>query len=213
MLLAATLLAATFLPAEARAEDAFGPTNGTVRRIESPDPHSGRGDGVYGRFNGDLALQVGGGVEGDFQVPTPRPLLLGNFSFYQTLGLYASYRESFADSDRWARVVSTGIMVSPFFLIRWPKSWESGRATWDLTVDSLALVGGISFPQHDNGGLFASPTAEFGLELGVPLLGRANGLFLRSRGQLTTGTELTPSAWLWLSWQGFVNVGILEVGK
>lgn len=205
------MLTASLLATNAMAESAFGPTNGTVKRIESPDPNSPNGDGVYGRFNGDLSLQIGAGVEGDLRVPTFRPLLLGSVSVYQSLGIYASYREAVGNFDPSARVVSAGIMVSPLFMIRWPRSWETGAATWDLTVDSLTLVGGISFPEEQHAALFSSPAAEFGLEIGAPLLGRANGLFLRSRGQLTTGEELVPSVWLWLSWQGFVNAGILNI--
>lgn len=204
------LLSGSLLATHARAESAFGPTKGTVRRIESPDPNAPRGDGVYGRFNGDLSLQVGAGVEGDFRGPAFRPLLLASASVYQTLSVYGSFRESFSDSDPADRVVSAGLMVSPLFLIRWPRSLETGAATWDLTLDSLAVVGGLAFPQERDANLFAKPAAEFGVELGVPLLRRANGLFLRSRGQLTTGEELAPSVWLWLSWQGFVNAGILK---
>jgi hypothetical protein len=168
---------------------------------------------VYGRFNGNVSLQGGAGVEGDFQTPTFRPLLIGNFSLYQTLGVYASYREPLTRSDPWARVVSTGLVLSPLFLIRWPRSFETGAATWDLTLDSLALVGGVAFTQPDGAGFFAAPEAEFGMEMGLPLMGRANGLFLRTRVQLTTGEELAPSAWLWLSWQGFVSVGLLKVDR
>lgn len=207
------LLALAHFPAQAHAESAFGPTRGTVRRIESPDPNTPRGDGVYGRFNGDVSLQIGAGVEGDFRQPSFRPLVLGSVSLYQTLGAYATYRESVARSDPWARVTSLGLMVSPLFLIRWPRSWETGSPTWDLTVDSLALIGGVSFPEVKGQGLFGAPTAEFGLEIGVPLLGRANGLFLRTRAQLTTGDDIAPAAFLWLSWQGFMNVGLLNIDK
>lgn len=213
VVLLGSLLAGNLLATQAQAESAFGPTKGTVRRIESPEPNAPRGDGVYGRFNGDLSLQVGAGVEGDFRGPTFRPLLLGTASVYQTLSVYGSYREAFSDSDPLDRVVSAGLMVSPLFLIRWPRSFETGAATWDLTVDSLAVVGGVAFPQERGRDLFARPAAEFGVEFGVPLLGRANGLFLRSRGKLTTGEQLAPSVWLWLSWQGFVNAGILKVER
>lgn len=207
------LLTTILAPPFAQAESAFGPTRGTVRRIEDPAPNSTRGDGVYGRFNGDLALQIGAGAEGDLRETTFRPLLLGSVSFYQTIGVYGTYRESFADADPWARVVSTGLVVSPLFLIRWPRAWQTGAPTLDLTVDSLALVGGVSFPEDDNAGLFGSPAAELGLEVGVPLMGRANGLFLRTRVQLTTGDDIAPATFLWLSWQGFVSAGLLPVDK
>lgn len=208
-----TLLSGSLFTTQARAESAFGPTKGTVRRIDSPEPNAPPGDGVYGRFNGDVSLQFGAGVEAALQEPTFRPLVLGNVSLYQTLGVYGSYRESISDSDPWQRVISAGLAVSPLFLIRWPRSLETGAATWDLTLDSLALVCGVTFPQVDDSGIFATPRAEFGVEFGVPLLKRANGLFLRSRGQLTSGEQLAPSVWLWLSFQGFVNAGILQVDR
>lgn len=200
-------------PANARAETAFGPTRGTVERIESPEPGGPDGNGVYGRFNGDLSLQIGGGVEGDFARPSLRPLLTGDVMVYQTVGVFGSFRQSTSSSDPWERVLSAGLVVSPLFLVRWPRAWETGASTWDLTVDSLALFGGLSLPQPQDGGLFDSPRAELGLQLGVPLLGRANGLFLRSRAQATSGPEWVPAAWLWLSWQGFIHTGLLKVDR
>lgn len=207
------MLVLLHVSSQAAAESAFGPTRGTVRRIDGPDPNRPRGDGVYGRFGGDVALQIGAGVEGDFRNPSFRPLALGSVSLYQTIGAYATYRESVAPADPWARVVSAGLIVSPLFLLRWPRSLETGSATWDLTVDSLALVGGVCFPEEDGAGFFGAPAAEFGLEMGVPLLRRANGLFLKARAQFTTSNEIAPAAFLWLSWQGFVNAGLLKVDQ
>lgn len=211
--LALTLGALAFATSPAHAETAFGPTHGTVERIDSPEPGRVEGDGVYGRFNGDLSLQIGGGLESDFVKPTFRPLLIGDISVYQTIGLYGAFRESVASSDPWQRALSTGLVLSPLFLVRWPRAWESGAATWDLAVDSLSIVGGVSFVQESAKPLFDSPRAELGLQVGVPLLGRANGLFLRARGQVTSGEQWAPAAWLWISWQGFVHTGLLSVDR
>jgi hypothetical protein len=206
------LASGLFFAAPAHAESAFGDSHGTIARVDDPAEETKSGDGVYGRFNGDMSLQIGAGVEAEFSELAFRPALHGDFMLYQTAGLYGSYRKSVSDEDPAEQVASVGLQLAPLFLIRWPRAWESGPALLDLTVDSLSLYAGAHFT-HPRGGDFAESIGlETGLSLGVPLLGRANGLWLRSRGGVFTAEdEWSGSAWLYLSWQGFVHTGLLEV--
>ena len=193
------------------AESAFGETHGTVERISDPHESSPQGDGVYGRLNGDLSFQIGAGAEVPFGTGSVRPLVTGDITVYQTLGLYGSYRHAVASRDPVVRALSMGVSISPLFLIRFTRSLQTGAALFDLTLDSLALTAGASFAEPVGGTLIDNVGGEFGLQAGVPLLGRANGLWLRGRGQISSGPDMYGAVWLWLSWQGFVHAGILRV--
>src|SRR5690606_23630613 len=116
-------------------------------------------------------------------------------------------------SDPLVRALSMGVSLSPLFLLRFPRSWETGSALFDLTLDSLALTAGAVLAEPVDGMLFEKPMGEFGLQVGVPLLGKANGLWLRTRGQFTAGPDAGGAAWIWFSWQGFVHAGILRVDR
>jgi hypothetical protein len=207
------LSAACSFSGELRAESAFGETRGTVNRISDPDENAPKGDGVYGRFNGDVSFQIGAGAEIPFDTGSARPLLTGDVTLYQTVGLYGSYRHGLGSRDPWARAVSAGVTVSPLFLIRFPRSWETGAAFFDLTLDSLALTAGAALAEPIDGTLLDQVVGEFGLQAGAPLLGKANGLWLRARGSYISGPDAGAAAWLWLSWQGFVHAGIFRVDK
>jgi hypothetical protein len=183
---------------------------GGIERVRDPVRGRGRGDGVYGRFNGDVSLELGAGVEAAFDPGVVRPLLVGSFSIYQSVGLYSSFRQAVMDPDAVLRLASAGVHLSPLFLLRWSKAKETGHSFFDLTLDSLTLNAGLHVDQL-RGEAFGDPLgAEVGLGLGIPLFARANGLWLRTRGQLLTGAnEVAPSAWLYLSYQGFLHLGIL----
>lgn len=182
----------------------------TIERVQDPVRGRARGDGVYGRFNGDVALEVGAGVELGLDPGVLRPLVVSSFSIYQSAGLYASFRQAVMDDDEVLRLASAGVLFSPLFLLRFSKAKQTGHAFFDLTLDSLTLNAGLHVDQLRGQGFGDPLGAEVGLGLGIPLFGRANGLWLRARGQLLTGeNDLLPGAWLYLSYQGFVHLGIL----
>lgn len=218
--LALGLLLATLLsPRLAGAESPFGggsEERSSQSRVSDPVTHDASGDGVYGRFNGDLSLRAGLGVEADLGTDTVRPTLYGQLSLYQSVGVYSSFRESVESSDPVARVVSLGGVISPLFMLRWSKDYQGGHAFSDLALDSLGIAAGLQLSQPAEGSLADAPGLELGLVFGVPLMARANGLWLRGRAQLLTGRAavetqdpLAASFLAYLAWEGFVFAGLL----
>ena len=197
------------------AEPAFGSSNGTVPRVSDPLKGRSDGDGLYGRMNGDISFRGALGIEADLGTSTIRPAVLGQFVIYQTAGLYASYRESVDADDPIERILSFGVVFSPLFLWRWSNDKEWGLATADLALDSLGLVAGAHLSQPDSQSFGSAPGLELGLIFGVPLMNRANGLWLRGRAQMMTGRTsyaddpVAASFLLSIGWEGFVYTGLL----
>lgn len=188
--------------------------------VEDPGHTAGAGDGVYGRFDGDFSLRVGVGGEWDAQATAVRPLARVDWVGYQTLGVYALYRQGVMDSDEAFSVASLGVTLSPLFLFRWSKALESGRAYGDLVLDSTTLSLGAALGTPRSGNFAEASGVELGLELGLPFLPRADGPWLRVRGHLASGRSDMGFAhdWgggvlLWLDWQFFFHVGLLDHGR
>lgn len=195
----------------ASASDA--PSRG-IERVDDPVRSNRAGDGVYGRFNGDISLQIGAGVEVAPHPDTVRALVFGDFSIYQTVGLYGSFRQTVTDHDPIPRLASLGIGVAPLFLFRWSRATQFGHAIPDLILDSLTISGGTYLGQLRDES-FGDPFGfEGGLSIGIPLMARANGLWLRTRGNiLTGGDEVQGTLWLMLTLQGFVHTGLLSADR
>ncbi len=203
-------LALTLIISPARAGEAFGDSSGTTPRLEDPLQDEGPGNGVYGRFNGDLSLRIGVGTEVSLTSQNIRPLLVGNFIAYQTVGIYAAYREGLPSDSDFERALSLGLTFSPLFIWRWSEDLQWGSPYWDLLVDSIGISAAIHLAQPENGNFGQLLGAEWGLTAGFPLLGRANGLWLRTQGNIVTGKEaLSGTAWLYLAWEGFFYGGLL----
>ena len=185
-------------------------SNHAIERVNDPEEKRGDGDGVYGRFDGDLSFRIATGLELDLSIPAPRPLLVGSLVAYQTLGVYASARKSIIKKDPERLVTSIGASISPLFLLRWGMNAASGRAFWDLTLDSLALNLGLQLSLPPGGTYGEDVGFEGGLEVGVPLMAKAEGLWLRTRVNLLTGYD-SPIGTLWLTigWEGYFYAGIL----
>lgn len=202
---------ALLLASEAgRAESAEPLERGS--RVVDPGAGKGPGDGVYGRFNGDVSVRGGAGVEIDSGSNSGRLLLTSDLMVYQLLGLGLNYRESLSNDDPYARILSAGLNLSPLFLFRFNQSSEWGYAYPDLIFDSLGLFLGPHFSQS-RGGTFSD---TIGLEaagiLGVPLLGQANGPWLRGRaGVLTRRSDVSGTFFIYLAWEGFLETGLLNV--
>ncbi len=194
------------LPRQAQAESAFGESTvdaPALAHVTDPNTFS---DGVYGRFDGALSLSPHAGAELDFEDERARLLVGVAARYYAFFGLYVAYRESFDDDATTRHLLSGGVLVEPLFLLRFRKNAERGPAFWDLTLDSLSASGGyfVAAPREQSFG--EESGFEAGLGMGVPLLARAPGPWLRLRGNVRFLDELAPALWLTLGWQGFFDV-------
>lgn len=190
--------------------DAFGVLR--PRPVGVPQTEVGpSGDGVYGRFLGDMAWSLGLGGELDFSSTSLRPQVRGALRFYQAVGVYAHFTQAVQTDDPWERGVSAGLLIEPLFLLRWPDNKQTGRALLDLTIDSLSLSVGATVIEPRSGNFADKAVFDLGLGFGVPLLGRANGLWLRPRGVLRLLDD-TPQfvLQLGLEWQGFFESALLS---
>lgn len=185
------------------------------REVEDPAP-AGAGDGVHGRLRGDLSLRGSLGAEFDITSPAIRPLVIGELVGYQTVGVYTAYRESLSTQDGLERALSAGLTLTPFFLWRFSRATQTGRPFWDLFVDSVGLTGGLLLQQPEGEAFASAVGAELGGTLAIPLMARANGLWLRARmlaqsGRKALGQEpWGASGWLTLTWEGFFYTGLLK---
>lgn len=164
-------------------------------------------DGVYGRFDGDLSLSVGGGAELALDPAHPRWLGSLALRYYSLVGVYTTYRESFDEDDPIRRGLSAGLLVEPLFLLRWTRAEGGASAFWDLVIDSLGVSAGAALLQP-RGEDFFDPRGrgvELGLGLGVPLFAWAEGAWLRTRGLVRWRDDGSADTVLWLTleWQSF----------
>ena len=179
----AALLTPVVLTAVAGAEEVeCDPGEPTAARItpEIDETDAARGDGVYGRFAGNLDLGVHLGVQVDGEAPAATAELSAHYFFMA--GVYLRYSDAFGqDTARFLRTVSGGIDLRPAFIPRWSRARQSGPGFLDLTIDSISLSLGAFWAAHP-----APEESTRGFEgaLGVslPLTGRAGGLWLDLRG-------------------------------
>jgi hypothetical protein len=142
-------------------------------------------DGVYGRFDGDLTLTLGLGVELD---GSARGAALGRALYYHSAGIVLGYSDALgADGADLNRIGFVGIELRPLFLPRWALDLEFNTPTLDLALDSLALGVSLFRAGRDAEAGGAKSGLELSLGFGVPLCGRAQGLWLEARGFLRPG--------------------------
>lgn len=177
---------------------------------DDPLARGGRGDGVYGRFDGDFSLSLGAGAQADFSVEQVLAQAYLAFRVYQLAGVYHTYAQGFSGGTL-ERTVSAGLLLEPLFLFRWSNDMQSGHPFWDLTLDSLSLSVGAHWDEPVEGRFGDASGVEAGLGFGVPLLGDANGPWIRARGLLLSRPNgAAAAAWLRLEWQWFFFTGVLE---
>lgn len=167
--------------AEAADWDPGRRTTSRVAGEVSEDPKASRGDGVYGRFDGDFDLGVGLGAElGD---DAARGAVRLSLHYFSTIGVTFGHAETLgAEDPRLERISSAGLDLKPAFLPRWSNDLERGPAFVDLTLDSLS-VGVAAFFAEPAGASFGETHGlELTVGLGLPLLGRASGPWLEARG-------------------------------
>lgn len=204
-LCAATLALALMTPVGARTDD------DGVGLLPMPAADEARGDGIYGRFAGDVSWSLGVGAEYDGRSASLRPDATFTLRFYQAVGLAATFSQTAHTTDPIERRLGVALVLEPLFLIRWPNFQHTGKSVLDLTIDSLGLWLGASFFEPKTGN-FADQTAlSLGLGAGVPLLGRAEGPWIRGRVEVSLGLgEPIPLGLLTLEWQGFWNSPLID---
>jgi hypothetical protein len=179
----------------------------TVRADDEP---SGV-DGVYGRFEGDLALSFAAGAE--LESHGQRALLQVAAHYYWMAGVTASYREALGASRQQlsaVRLGSLGVDVRPLFIPRWSYGWQSGPATLDLLLDSISLAAGAYFAEMRPADRSRRRGFETNLGAAIPILGRAAGPWLVAR-YVRRWPEAGPtegSVWVSLAWHVLVESGL-----
>lgn len=181
--------------------------NEPSRRGATPLPDTledgGRGDGVYGRFDGPFGVAAGLGVELAPASGAFRPTAHGTLRFYQSVGLELDFAQAVTTSDPLERSLAASLGLSPLFLVRWSGDHEWGHAFWDLALDSLAVSGGVVLAEPRSGSFGDTVAFRLGLGAGLPLLGRANGPWLRFGGRIDAGTNpnVVGAFFAQLEWQ------------
>jgi len=156
-------------------------TTSTVRgEVGEPAGGSGDADGVYGRFAGDLDLGLGMGVEADGDDARGAARL--SLHYFSTLGITLAYADALSDgATRSRRLFGVGVDVRPAFIPRWSNDRERGPAFVDLTLDAISLGVGAFWAEPRGGSFGDERGLEASLGLGLPLFGRAEGLWLEAR--------------------------------
>jgi hypothetical protein len=187
--------AALLVSGSARAEgDAYAEGDAQPqprRRLHAPLPGI---DGVYGRFDGNLALAASAGAE--LEGGEPRAALKLSAHYLWTAGLYARYSDAFGGADeRPLRVASLGIDARPLFLPRFALDLEHGPAFLDLALDSFSLNAGAYFAQPNAADFGDERGFEAGLGIAVPLFAEAAGPWLEARAERRFA-DRGANAWL-----------------
>lgn len=166
-------------------------------------------DGVYGRFDGELALTAAAGALLDWAPAEPRFSAELGLHYLYSFGLSINYSYPFVEpaADRPENLLMAGLDVRPLFLPRWALDLEQGPARLDLIVDSLSVGFG--------GYIAATDQRSFGDErglwvsagLGVPFLPRAAGpwLILRGLHRFAGAGDASTSMLLAVSWQTLLD--------
>jgi hypothetical protein len=185
-----------------------------------------RGDGVYGRLDGDLDLSLG--IAGGVLLSQKRPVtaLDARVRYFQNAGIVLQYEET----DVLAKATSAGdykrgflaaVELRPLFPVRFLKGMESGHAFPDLVLDSLGLEIGAWWSAVE-GASTRRPGLHVGLGVEVPLASRASGPWLRLGGALRwsaprlggqddRGTRVAIFT-LGLAWHGLVGSHVVDAG-
>ena len=209
-----TLGAPTPASADEPLESAAEPPESAAKPVEKMT------DGVYGRFDGDVDLSLAGGAT--FGPSGPDAAVLARGIFFQTAGIYGVYTDALGRSGAaLPRSIGVGVTLRPLFIPRWAFDFQRGPAILDLTVDSIAFDLGLIWPAWTDGSFGERPGMEAALGFEVPLLGKASGPFVGTRGALRwRATEfaghddngLKPALFVTLSWHTVVDANIVDVG-
>jgi hypothetical protein len=173
-------------------------------------------DGVYGRFNGDIGIEPGLGVE--YSRGNLLPQIDIGASYVSTVGLrlrHANSKLLFEAVDHNRSVTSFDFEVRPLFLARWSEALEAGPALLDLTLDSFMLGLGV-FWDYDRNTQRLQRGTELMTGFGVPLLAYTSGPWIRATAavRLAEGPNLavtTHSVFaLTLGWNLMIDSALHE---
>jgi len=198
--LAGALSFAVFAQAQTR-------TAATVRgEVKGPD--SASGDGVYGRFDGDVEVGLGLGAELDPGAER-RFAARADLHYFAMAGAYFGYADALRTSDdpeRSERRLALGVDLRPLFIPRWALDMQQGPAFVDLTLDSISLGMGVFWAEPGGGAFGDQRGFEASLGFGLPLTGSAGGPWLEARGGLRWPDESAreESLLALLTWRVFV---------
>lgn len=183
MRLAVTLvIGATLLSGIAHAQTGWGER--TTARLpgevdERDRPHE---DGVYGRFDGDLDVGLAVGLEADDDAN--RGVARLSVHYFSMIGVYTTYSDGLGADALFERFFAAGVDVRPAFVPRWSRDMQHGPGVLDLALDSISLGLGVWWAKPDARSFGDARGFETSLGMGLPLFGRASGLWLEARGML-----------------------------
>lgn len=146
-------------------------------------PARAEGDGLYGRFAGDVELRGAAGVA----VAAGGPMIAGELGarYLGSAGFFVGYADAAGGQrPRVLRSIAAGVEVAPLFLTRYASNAEHGPAHLDLLLDSLAFGVGAFWAQPQGGPFGARPGVEIALSLAIPVLPRIDGPILGVRAAL-----------------------------
>lgn len=187
------------------ADDAFGRQVSSLPPLTDPIA-STRGNGIYGRFDGPWSPRFSALYEYQSQASIHRVGVEASLLYLQSIGAYLRGRLAPGEENlKFSPLLSLGLELEPFFLLRWQNGKEVGPALLDLVVDSIGLHAGLALKLPEGSQEMLSFGAEIGLGAGLPLMGQAEGLWLRTHAALLTGSQVSALIGLRLEWQMFVG--------
>lgn len=147
-----------------------------VARVQ-PDP--AKGDGVYGRFDGDVDLGVGVGARVGEEGAGPALRVTAHYLY--SAGIFIEAALPMTDAANAAWTGAAGIDLRPLFLPRWALGFQRGPAFLDLLLDSVS-IGGAAYVQEPNVDLQQRVWGIQGdVGVAIPLLAAAKGLWMDLR--------------------------------
>lgn len=185
-------------------------------------------DGLYGRFDGDLALSAEVGVSEAFVGGDERgELVRGRVTalYLWSAGAYLDYGDGLGiERQPLARALSGGLQLRPLFLGRFARDLEQGPALLDLFIDAIHIDLGLY--QHWLGPRASyafdgtTRTSEAGVEWGfgveLPLVPQADAPFIVLRGTLRRAIvgRATPTGLLslGLGYHMAFDTGLVDLG-
>lgn len=205
----ACLLAAIWThAASSLGEELWEPGSSTTsdvgRRVEG-ELDEPSGDGVYGRFDGNVDVALYLGAQFDASAALASSGITAHY--FQMAGVFVTYADAFGAADaRRSRILSTGVDIRPVFIPRWSQNLSTGHGVSDLLVDSISLELGAYWATPREKSFGSERGFEASAGFGIPLTGRAPGPWVNLRGLLrwpdpsAARHEPFSAALLTLSW-------------
>jgi hypothetical protein len=204
------VIGAALLSGSAHAQSAWGePTTsslpGEVGERERPE-----GDGVYGRFDGDLDVGLALGLEADDDAN--RGVARLSVHYFSMMGVYTTYSDALGEEALLQRFFAAGVDLRPAFVPRWSRDMQHGPGVLDLALDSISLGLGVWWAKPEARSFGDARGFETSLGMGLPLFGSASGLWIEARGMLrwadpawAPGADPEAVGVVMLSWHELFN--------